>query len=175
MAGGFAWAAIAIADLGVLLYGFLALAMPESLTPGYEAFTGHSWPGLVASDPRMAEFLVLLFRLLGALNVAAGLAGLLIAVVPFRSGARWSWYALLALNGVAFGAPITYDQVVGAIGVPEVLELVAFAVILLALGLSFRRARPGMGSSSPNAASGKSPLAIPSNARAVGLAASDKE
>ena len=96
MAGRFAWAAIAIADLGVLLYGFLALAMPESLTPGYEAFTGHSWPDLVASDPRIAEFLVLLFRLLGALNVAAGLAGLLIAVVPFRSGARWSWFALLA-------------------------------------------------------------------------------
>ncbi len=139
MAGRFAWAAIAIADLGVLLYGMLALAMPESLAPGYEAFTGRSWPGLVASDPRAAEFLVLLFRLLGALNVAAGLAGLLIAVVPFRSGARWSWFALLAVNAVAFGAPITYDQVVGAIAVPEVLELLAFAVILLVLGLTFRR------------------------------------
>jgi hypothetical protein len=175
MAGRFAWAAIAIADLGILLYGFLALAMPESLTPGYEAFTGHSWPALVASDPRTAEFLVLLFRLLGALNVAAGLAGLLIAAVPFRSGARWSWFALLALNAVAFGVPITYDQVVGAIGVPEVLERVALAVVLMALGFSFRRASPGIGSSSPNAASGRSPRAITSTAPAVGLGASDKE
>lgn len=139
MVGRFAWAAIAVADLGVLLYGFLALAMPEALAPGYEAFTDRIWPDLVASDPRTAEFLVLLFRLLGALNVAAGLAGLLIALIPFRSGARWSWFALLAVNVVAFGAPITYDQLVGAIGVPEVLELVAFAVILVALGLSFRR------------------------------------
>ncbi len=147
------WASIALADFGVLLYGILALAMPESLTPGYEAFTGRSWAGLVASDPRMAEFLLVLFRLLGALNVAAGLAGLLITVIPFRSGARWSWFAVLAVNAVAYGAQITYDQVVGAIGVPEVLERVAIVVVLLALGLSFRQVagpqRTGRGQAAP--------------------------
>lgn len=49
MAGRSAWAAISAADLGVLLYGFLTLAMPVALAPGYESFTGCSWPDLVAS------------------------------------------------------------------------------------------------------------------------------
>lgn len=132
-----AWAVIAVADFGVMLYGFLALVAPETLAQGYESYTGRSWSGLTASDPRTTELLVLLFRLLGALNIATGLAALLIAVIPFRSGARWSWFALLAVNSIAYGGPITYDQVVGAIGVPEVLELVALAAILLALAISF--------------------------------------
>jgi hypothetical protein len=44
----FAWVAIVIADLGVLLYGFLAAVAPDELIAGYESYTDVAWADLAA-------------------------------------------------------------------------------------------------------------------------------
>jgi len=92
------------------------------------------------------EFIMLLFRMLGVGNVEFALLAIVIAATAFRRGDRWAWWALLVGNTIAFGAPMTYDRIVGAIGPFEIFEYVGIAVIYGALAVTapiLAAGRPG--------------------------------
>jgi hypothetical protein len=74
-----------------------------------------------------------LFRVYGAFNVAFGLLAIAVAATAFRRGDQWAWWALLAGNTITFGAAMTYDRTVNAIGPFELLEYLGLAVIYAAL------------------------------------------
>lgn len=140
-----AWLLIAAADLGLLAWGAGAALVPDHLlgpksTPilaaGYEGFTGLSWSQLTSSLPKAAEFMNVLFRVYGAFNVAFALVALSVAVTAFRRGDAWAWWALLVGNTLAYGAAMTYDQLVGAIGPFELMEYVGLGVVYVALAVT---------------------------------------
>ena len=144
--GRLAWVVILVADVGIVLYGVLAVATPSLLAAGYERYTGASWASLVAQAPQTAAYLILTYRMVGGLNVALGITLIAIIVGPFRRGDRWAWFALLSGNLLGFGVPMTYDQITGAIGFFEILEFVAIAAVLVALAIAWREnegGRPG--------------------------------
>ncbi len=137
-----AWVLIVIADAGLLLWGAMAALAPERLlgpggapilTAGYEGFTGRRWSELAENS---RQFITVLFRLYGAFNVAVALLAIAITITAFRRGEGWAWWALLVGNTVAFGAAMTYDRIVGAIGPFEVLEYVGVAGIYAALAVT---------------------------------------
>jgi hypothetical protein len=129
---------ILLADAGIVLYGLLAVATPSLLTAGYESYSGTSWASLVAQVPKTAVYLLLVYRVVGGLNVALGVTLIAIIAGPFRRGERWAWFAVLIGNLLGFGVPMTYDQITGAIGFFEILEFVAIAAVLLALVIAWR-------------------------------------
>lgn len=149
-----AWILIAAADLGLLAWGAGAALVPDHLlgpksvpilAAGYEGFTGLSWSELTASLPKAAEFMNVLFRVYGAFNVAFALIALSVAATAFRRGDAWAWWALLVGNTLAYGAAMTYDQLVGAIGPFELMEYVGLAAVYAALAIQhprFTLARP---------------------------------
>jgi hypothetical protein len=151
----FAWIVIVIADAGFIAWGAMAALLPQYLpgpdgtpilTAGYEGFTHASWSELVATSPMTADFMTLVFRLFGALCMTFGLVGVLIAATAFRRGEQWAWWALLAGNTLAFGAPMTYDRLVNAIGPFELMEYVGIAGIYGALAVTapfLKARRPG--------------------------------
>jgi len=137
-----AWVLIVIADAGLLLWGAMAALAPERLlgpggapilTAGYEGFTERRWSELAENS---RQFITVLFRLYGAFNVAVALLAIAITITAFRRGEGWAWWALLVGNTVAFGAAMTYDRIVGAIGPFEVLEYVGVAGIYAALAVT---------------------------------------
>lgn len=141
------WASILIlvADAGMLFWTAMAALVPERLlgprsqpilAAGYEGFTKSSWSELVASSPRIAEFMTLLFRMYGLYGVVLSLLALAIAATAFRRGERWAWWALLVGNTIAFVGAMTYDRIVHAIGPFEALEYVGLAVIFAALAVT---------------------------------------
>jgi hypothetical protein len=147
-----AWILIVLADAGILVWGAMAALAPEHLlgpggspilAAGYEGFTKLSWSDLVGTSPKTAEFAMVLFRVYGAYNVAFGLLAIAIAVTAFRRGDRWARWALLVGNTIAFGAAMTYDRTVGAIGPFEMTEYLGLGAVYIALALtaSFLRAR----------------------------------
>lgn len=136
--GRLAWVVMLVADAGIVLYGVLAVATPSLLTAGYERYSGTSWTSLAARAPETAAYLLLVYRMVGGLNVALGITLISLIVGPFRRGERWAWFTLLGGNVLGFGVPMTYDQITGAIGFFEVLEVVAIAAVLVALALSAR-------------------------------------
>lgn len=140
-----AWILVVIADVGLLAWGAMAALAPERLlgpdsapilAAGYEGFTRGSWSELAATSPRTAEFMTLLFRMFGVGNVEFALLAIAVAATAFRRGEPWAWWALLVGNTIAFGAPMTYDRIVNAIGPFEMLEYVGIAVIYGALAVT---------------------------------------
>ena len=74
-----------------------------------------------------------LFRVYGAYNVAFGLLAIAVAATAVRRGDRWAWWALLVGNTIAFGAAMTYDRTVNAIGPFELSEYLGLTLIYAAL------------------------------------------
>jgi hypothetical protein len=141
----FAWIAILIADVGLLAWGAMAALVPDRLPgpssapilpAGYEGFTGGSWQELVATSPQVAAYITVLFRLYGAYIVAFGLLAIAITAFAFRREEGWAWWALLVGNTIAFGAAMTYDRIVGAIGPFEMSEYLGIALIYAALAVT---------------------------------------
>jgi hypothetical protein len=136
---------ILIADAGILAWGAMAALVPERLlgpgsspilAAGYEGFTKLSWSVLTDTSRMTTKFITLLFRMSGVGNMEFGLLAIAIAATAFRRGDRWAWWALLVGNTIAFGAPMTYDRIVGAIGPFEMLEYVGIAGIYGALAVT---------------------------------------
>jgi hypothetical protein len=143
----FAWVAIVVADAGLLLWGALTVLAPQCpgacMTNGYETFTKQSWADLAAVSASTSNFLLLLFRVFGAYNVAFGFLGIAVAATAFRRGEVWAWWALLIANTLAYGSAMTYDRMVGFIGTNEILEYVclgaAYAALVVTAPVQARR------------------------------------
>ena len=131
-----AWVMILLADAGIVVYGITAFVVPSILAAGYESAVSSSWAVLVARSPETAAYLLWLYRLIGGLNIALGVALAAIAMGPFRRGERWARWTLLLGNALGYGVPMAFDQVTGAIGVFEMLEFVALGAVAVALALS---------------------------------------
>ncbi|HXI33737.1 MAG TPA: hypothetical protein VNH63_06620 [Gemmatimonadales bacterium] len=140
-----AWIAIVVADAGWLVWGAMAALAPGHLpgphsasivVDGYEGFTNESWSALVATSPHAAGFIMLLFRMFGAIGVTFTGLAIAVAVTAFRRGERWAWWSLLVGNTIAFGVPMTYDRIVHAVGPFELTEYLGIAVIYAALALT---------------------------------------
>jgi hypothetical protein len=106
------------------------------MTNGYETFTKQSWADLVASSASTSNFLLLLFRVFGAYNVAFGFLGIAVAATTFRRGEVWGWWALLVANTLAYGSAMTYDRMVGFIGTNEMLEYLCLGAAYVALAVT---------------------------------------
>jgi hypothetical protein len=146
-----AWLVILIADAGLLLWGALAALIPESLPgpggaailpAGYEGYTQGSWQQLTATSPETAGYITLLFRMYGIYIVAFSMLAMAIAANSFRRGERWTWWALLVGNTIAFVSAMAYDRIVGAIGPFEMSEYLVLAAIYVSLALTWRSTRP---------------------------------
>jgi hypothetical protein len=136
----FAWLAIVVADAGLLAWGAMAALAPACpgacMTAGYESFTGQSWSDLATTSAAASAFLLLVFRVYGAFNVAVGVVAIAIAAVAFRRAEAWAWWTLLVGNTIAFGSAMTYDRMVGFIGPFEMLEYVGLAAVYAALAVT---------------------------------------
>jgi hypothetical protein len=142
---GVAWIVIVIADVGLLLWGAGAALLPKSLPgpgsapilpAGFEGYTGGSWQHLVATSPKTAGYITLVFRMYGIYIVAFSLLAIVIAAKAYRRGERWAWWVLLVGNTIAWISAMTYDQIVGAIGPFELTEYVGLVLIYGSLALT---------------------------------------
>ena len=140
-----AWILILLADVGLLAWGAMAAIAPEHLlgpnsTPilqaEYEGFTGYSWSELLATAPKTADLLTLVFRMYGIYGAAFSLTAIAIAVTAFRRGDTWAWWALLVGNTITYVSAMTYDQIARAVGPFELTEYLGLAAVYFALAVT---------------------------------------
>lgn len=136
---------ILLADGAYILWGGMAALLPEHLlgpdsapilSAEYEGFTSLSWSELIATTPRVANFMTILFRMYGIYCLIFGMLTVWIAVCAFRRGESWAWWALLISNTIAYGTAMTFDRVVNAIGMFEMTEYLGIVVVYVALGMT---------------------------------------
>jgi len=144
-----AWILIFIVDVGFVLWGAMAAAVPDALSgpggrpiiaAGYEGFTKGSWSELVRSSPMTVGYITLLFRTYGVFNIAFGLTAIAVTVGPFRRGDRWAWWTLLLGNTFALVSAMRYDWLVNAIGPFEMSEYLGLVFVYGALALTMSSA-----------------------------------
>ena len=90
--------------LGALSALYVAITPAGEQTP----LAGRIWAEFAAQDAEMASIVSRLLVVLGLLGIAFGLAALLIALIPYRRGQSWSWYALW-LVPLTYGAIAVYQ------------------------------------------------------------------
>ena len=130
-----AWKLVLAADVGVLLYGLMAVSDPSIFGAGFQTYTGQDWSALQTASPRVGEYVALLVRVIGGLNIGIAVAAIAMILAGLRSGQAWSWYGLLAVNTIGFGTPIAFDLTVGSIGIFERLEQILILLVYVALAL----------------------------------------
>ena len=95
------WGLVATAAaLGALSALYVAVIPAGDQTP----LANRTWEQLAAADAEVASIVSRLLVVLGLLGVAFGALSLVVALVPYRLGARWAWYALLLM-------PLTYGAI----------------------------------------------------------------
>ena len=141
---------VLLADVGLLAWGAMAAIAPEHLlgpnsapilNAEYEGFTGYSWTELVATSPKAAVFMTIVFRMYGIYGVAFSLMGIAIAMTAFRRGDSWAWWALLVGNTLTYVSAMRYDWIMKAIGPFELTEYLALVAVYFALALTIPRKR----------------------------------
>ena len=115
------------ANVGLILYGIIALLQPDILLPPFLAHVYQFSPG--AADGM--AYLSGLYRLLGYFNILPGVFGLLML---YRYGVtREGWYLKIVVVStiLTYLGPVVFDNTIGKIGFFEVLEHVLFVMILI--------------------------------------------
>ena len=90
----------AAAAFGALSALYVAVTPAGDQTP----LANRTWEQFAAGDAEVASILSRLLVVLGLLGVAFGALSLVVALVPYRLGARWAWYALWLV-------PVTYGAI----------------------------------------------------------------
>ncbi len=90
----------AVALIGALSAVFVAITPAEDQTP----LVDRTWADFAAQDPEVASIVSRILVVLGLLGTGFGAFGFIVAVIPYRRGERWSWFALWLL-------PLTYGLV----------------------------------------------------------------
>jgi len=118
----------AAANVGLVLYGVLALLRPAILL---EPFSSHVYQ-FPADATKATAYLAALFRLLGFFNLIVGMLGLLL-LHRWRLGRQiWILRTVILTTAFAYLGPIVFDNTVGSIGIFEIVEhiLLVFVIVL---------------------------------------------
>jgi hypothetical protein len=120
------------ANLGLILYGLLALLNPQILTDSFSARVHQFPPEAYAA----LTYLAALFRLLGFFNLLVGSLGLWLLWKCWHNPQPWLERTVMTVSLLAYLAPVIFDNTVGHIGFFEIVEHLLFAV-MLAVAISY--------------------------------------
>jgi len=116
-----------VANLGLILYGIMALIKPEILL---EPFSTHVYQ-FPAEATQVTVYLSALYRLLGYLNILPGMLGLIILKRYWDTREDWYLRSVIGLTILSYLGPVVFDNTVGTIGFFEILEHIIFALIIV--------------------------------------------
>ncbi len=116
-----------VANVGLILYGALALLMPNILL---EPFSEHIYQ-FPEGALRAFTYLAALFRLIGFFNFVLGALGLLILHRFRESGQKWYLKIVIASTILAYVGPIVFDNTVGNVGFFEIVEDILFVLMVV--------------------------------------------
>jgi hypothetical protein len=124
-----------LTTLGLVVYGAMAILMPEVLAAGFNTFTGQDWLTYQSGNGVVAGYIVLLWRLIGIFNLMAGVALTLIVWKWFRKGNRWSWIVLFTGTVLAYLGSIITDLTVQSVEIFEMIEFALFGLFVVTMFL----------------------------------------
>jgi hypothetical protein len=118
-------------------YSIVVLAVPSITLEGdFRAMTGRDYKE--ALDEGAVQVAFVHIRHMEVNGLTATIAGFFILFAAFRQAQRWSWWAMLVLGAVAWGAGVALNLFIGN-RLDSAVFLVGLVLHLLALFLPLRR------------------------------------
>ena len=117
----------AIANLGLILYGVIAIIKPDILL---EPFLTHVYQ-FPPEATGATTYLSALYRLLGYFNIIPGVFGLVLLHRYWATRREWYGRIVVASTALSYIGPVVFDNTAGTIGFFEILEHVLFALVLI--------------------------------------------
>jgi multisubunit Na+/H+ antiporter MnhC subunit len=116
-----------VANIGLILYGIIALIQPGILL---EPFFMHVYQ-FPSEATNAITYLAGLYRLIGYLNRIPGILGLVILHRYLSTRQTWNLKFVIAATSFSYLGPIVFDNTLGRIGFFEILEQVLFLTMLI--------------------------------------------
>ena len=116
-----------IANLGLIIYGLLALIKPDILL---KTFLTHVYQ-FPPEASYATTYLSGLYRLVGYFNIIPGVIGLLILYRYWDTRHFWYLKIVIASTILSYLGPVVFDNTVGTIGFFEKLEHIILVMILV--------------------------------------------
>jgi len=121
----------------VLVISLLEIFLTETMVPDqFNAFTGESWSDFSANSPKLAEFVLIVQRLVGIAMFVSSFLAILITWGSYRKGEKWSWYALLVGGIISWGTWLGHGIIVGNLLVSINLAMFIVGVGLFVVGIA---------------------------------------
>lgn len=117
----------AIANLGLIAYGLLAMIKPDILL---ETFFTHVYQ-FPPDASHATTYLSGLYRLVGYFNIIPGVVGLMILYRYWDTRHPWHLKIVIASTILSYLGPVVFDNTVGTIGFFEILEHIILVMILI--------------------------------------------
>jgi hypothetical protein len=111
----------AVAVLGALSAVYVVITPTGEQT----SLVGRSWAQFAAQDAEVASIVSRLLVVLGLLGMAFGVGAMLVVLIPYRRGEKWSWYTSWLM-------PLTY----GAIAIRQLSDQYAIGYFYTALAMA---------------------------------------
>jgi len=79
----------------------------------FKGYTGEPLLEAIAGGSKAAELWLITQRMIGLIMLPVSIMMIFITMNPYRKGAKWSWFALLAAGTLLWGSLIGYKIVTG--------------------------------------------------------------
>ena len=126
-----------ITTIGLVAYGIMTILTPDVLSAGFYTFTNQEWILFNTGSNVIADYIILLWRLIGIFNLMAGLTLTLIVWRWLEAGNKWSWITLFTGTVLAYLGPMITDLTVQSIQIFEVFEFALFGLFVITMLLVF--------------------------------------
>lgn len=122
----------------VIIIMGLIYAIYGNLMPYHLNYIGLTVAQIYTFDPELAILAALTIRLIGFLFLSSGVLMLIIWYFSFRKAEKWAWIANLIAGALIIIPLLFVTFVVGGLNIPFPIVVVSLAVMVAALGLSYK-------------------------------------
>lgn len=116
----------------MLLYGIAVIIQPNLFTDNLELYTGLNLDDLISTHRKLTEYIDMVIKLNGGLNIIIGAVGLIAVYKSFQIKDSLLLAIIFITNILGYLVPMTFDRITGVIRYPEVIEIVSFILAFIA-------------------------------------------
>ncbi|MEJ2295679.1 MAG: hypothetical protein P8Y23_13070 [Candidatus Lokiarchaeota archaeon] len=123
----------------ILVLGFLMIFATELLfTADFNWYTDTEYVNYYLSQQTFAEIFIVQKKIMGFMLFCVGFLILIIAILNYRNGIKWSWYLILISGCLVWGTFLGYPILIGYFGVDVILFIIGAALLILGLFIPFK-------------------------------------
>jgi uncharacterized membrane protein YgdD (TMEM256/DUF423 family) len=132
-----AWKLMLVMGIYLAAIGLFLLLAPQAPLGEEVTYVENTWGELVSTNPKLAEWFLLVSREKGAFALSIAAAVIAISFTSYKKGEKWSWYALLVSGIMVWSGALMYHLTIGINKAPlgGTLVMIGSIIFIVAIAL----------------------------------------